>query len=490
MAGKGALYAGMNYSTKVEPVDFGGLALGFAKISEDKRLEAEKKQKEREDFQVQMNTLYGEEIYTAFDNTGIDNLDIIGGKLKDGIVAHSETLNKMFAEGKISRPELAARMNKLKSQSAKYSGFITQLGDYAQKVTDLGSDASQATRLILDRMDELTKNATPVVDADGNISFLSKSGEVITKTPFSQLDKIMDFRKQVDETSIIRDMVATEGELSKIFEGDKIKKTYLEDGKLRKEHKDLLKNYTRTLDDTDLYDIAVRAGIDVKLDPKELLKIDNLDDVRNKVDEHLENLALGEYGRRDSVDEVEYDKTMSVLNVNKERLAKAKKENKTHVKNTLPPSGNKNARDQYVFLTEERPSVIDLQGFTKELNGTPKDNKNYGWMNDSKKLETARVASYETDNQGNHYITISYKVPIVDKKSEEEDKGIPGVVATGGNQKTQYELKTAEMIITDPSLIGQVRAKFDLETEASMFNTVTPTTQSATTSNVVGGNAR
>lgn len=445
MADQGALYAGMNYSTKVEPVDFGGLALGFAKISEDKRLESERKQKEKEDFQVEMNKLYGEEIYTAFDNTGIENIDIIGGKLKDGIVAHSETLNKLYTENKISKPELQARMNKLKSQSAKYNGFITQLGDYADKVQSLGSDASEATRLILQRMDELVKNATPVVDSEGNISFLSKSGEVITQTPFSQLDRIMDFRKQVDEKSIIDGMVNTEGALSKLFEKGAIKSTYLENGRLKEAHRTLLSRYTSTLDDTDLYDIASRAGIDVELSPKDVLKITNKDAVKAGVNQYLEKLALGEYQRKESLDYAEYTTVMDRHNLTKTQIGKALQEDQSYVKNTLPASDNKLQRSQYVLLKPQK--VANLQGMMTDLmkvfpaSATPGIDFN-----------TAEVSDYQEDGKGGHYATITYVREIPQKSITGEPVDPIKIV----------DSQTVQM--TSPEVIGRVRAVTGLPT--------------------------
>jgi hypothetical protein len=451
MAGKGALYESMQYSTKVEPVDFGGLALGFAKISEDKRKEAEQKQKERDQFQIETDRLYGEEVYSAFDNTGIDNLDIIGGKLKDGITAYSTTLNKLFSDGNLTMPQYQAKMNKIQSQSAKYRSFITQLGDYAQKVTDLGSDASEATRLILDRMNDLTQNATPVVDSEGNISFLSKSGETLTQTPFSQLDKIMDFRKQVDEKSIIRDMVATEGGLSQLFdESGAIKSTFLENGELTENHRTLLGQYTKTLDDTDLYDVAARAGINVELSPKELLKITNRGQVEQEVNKYLEKLALGEYARQDSLNYAKYQETMDKHNLTRAQINKAVKADQKYVKNNLPTGGGKRERDQYVFLQPH--NVTEIQGAEQTLYS---ELMNLAGPTKQIDLTEAKISDYQTDEMGKHYATIEYSVQV---------ERTPAEIRLNPSAKPTYVKKVAEIEIKDHDLIGRIRALGGLQT--------------------------
>lgn len=308
-ANSGAYYEGLQYASQgVEPVKFGELSMGFAKIVEDKRLEEKRDREKKEDFQMEMTKLFGEEIYSAFDGTGLADVDILGSKIKDSFVARANVVNSLYENGKLTRSQVMQEMVKIKAQSSKYSIVISSISDTLKKQEELGGELSESSKFMLNRIDDLMKNAVPVVDASGKFSLLSKDGDVITKNPFDELQKLLDVRKRYDTDSIINSVVAARGQ-EQIIRGDKVIKKPRDIGESdQKAFKDIV----TSLDDEDMYDIVERIDlrdaegnrIKASIDNKSVFKITNREELEGKVVDYLKESAQAKINNLESIDEV------------------------------------------------------------------------------------------------------------------------------------------------------------------------------------------
>lgn len=476
MAKGTAQYEAMQYS-QAAPVDFGKIAMGFAQVSENKRLEAERKQKEKDDFQVKMDELYGETIYSPFDNTGLANIDIANQKIKDSIVAQSNIINKMFEEGKLSRPEVSRRMNLLKAQTSQYNNFVNGISGAVEEYKKLGDNASASSRLIMEKANKLFQNTAPGVDSDSMLKFYTRDGETLQSTPFMQLQGMLDIRASVNEKEIVNEIIGFEKNANKIFEDGVVYNKFLETGKLQPEHKTLISSWTKTQDDKDLFDLADKAGlIDavddkgnkiVDLDDSEILKIRNRESVEKKVNEYLESLTESSLNIRDYKDEVEGTKLTGMLADDKRQMEALRLRQ-------LELEGEPS------FDVYENPDQIDGLGFQV----VPKQNKQpsiIGLTQESLKKLGAEAGllgsipkatiSYYEEYENNSYVRINYPVivtpKVVDEESGETKDGVP------------YETtRTQRLRISDPETKNFVRTRLKIPTTQSLqINTNRNTTQ-------------
>lgn len=411
MAQNTAQFEAMQYS-QAAPVDFGNIAMGFAQVSENKRLEAERKQKEREDFQVKMDELYGETIYSPFDNTGLANIDIANQKIKDSIVAQSNIINKLFEEGKLSKPEVSRRMNLLKAQTSQYSNFINGISGAVEEYKKLGDNASASSRLIMEKANKLFQDTAPGVDADSMLKFYTKDGETLQATPFMQLQGMLDIRASVNEKEIVNEIIGFEKNANKIFESGTVYNKFLETGKLQSEHKTLISNWTKTQDDKDLFDLADKAGlIDavdeegnkiVDLDENEILKINNREKVEKKVNEYLESLTESSLNIRDWKDEVAGLDMNLKMQENYRRAKKQAEELKGQAKYNVAA-----VKDQTQLNRGTGTQYIPKSGAIK-LSALPQATLKAIGAQAIPGLPDATL-NYYTQYEGNSYVNISYE---------------------------------------------------------------------------------
>lgn len=476
MAQNTAQFEAMQYS-QAAPVDFGKIAMGFAQVSENKRLEAERKQKERDDFQVKMDELYGETIYSPFDNTGLANIDIANQKIKDSIVGQSNIINKLFEEGKLSRPEVSRRMNLLKAQTSQYSNFINGISGAVEEYKKLGDNASASSKYIMDKANKLFQNTAPGVDTDSMLKFYTKDGDVLEATPFMQLQGMLDIRASVDEKEIVNEIIGFEKNANKIFESGTVYNKFLETGKLQSEHKTLISNWTKTQDDKDLFDLADKAGlIDavdeegnkiVDIDKNEILKINNREKVEQKVNEYLESLTESSLNIRDWRDDVEGTKLTGMLADDKRQIEALRLR-------------QKELEGEPSFDVYENPSLQDGKG----LQVVPRQNKQpsiIGLTQDSlKKLgaETGLLGSipqatisYYEEYEKNSYVTINYPITVTPKVKDKD---------TGKTKDGEpYKAYTTQRLrIDDPETKNFVRTRLKIPpTQSLQINTNTNTPQ-------------
>ena len=467
MAQNTAQFEAMQYS-QAAPVDFGKIAMGFAQVSENKRLEAEKKQKEKDDFQVKMDELYGETIYAPFDNTGLANIDITNQKIKDSIVAQSNIINKMFEEGKLSRPEVSRRMNLLKAQTSQYSNFINGISGAVEEYKKLGDNASASSRYIMDKANELFQNTAPGVDSESMLKFYTKDGETLQSTPFMELQSMLDIRASVNEKEIVNEIIGFEKNANKIFESGTVYNKFLETGKLQSEHKTLISSWTKTQDDKDLFDLADKAGVEVKLEPGKLLSIQNRKEVEGKVNEYLESLTESSLNIRDYKDEVEGTKLTGMLADDKRQIEALRLR-------------QKELEGEPSFDVYENPSLQDGEGFQV----VPRQNKQpsiIGLTQDSlKKLgaETGLLGaipeatiSYYEEYGKNSYVTINYPIVVTPKVEDKET----GKTKDGVPYKSYT---TQRLRLSDPETKNFVRTRLKIPpTQSLQINTNRNTPQS------------
>jgi hypothetical protein len=401
----------MQYS-QAQPVDFGKIAMGFAQVSENKRLEAERKQQEREDFQVKMTETYGETIYSPFDNTGLANIDIANQKIKDSIVGQSNIINKLFEEGRLSKPEVARRINLLKSQTSQYNNFVNGISGAVEEYKKLGGNASESSKLIMEKANQLFQNTAPGVDTESMLKFYTKDGEVLQETPFMELQGMLDIRAGVNEKEIVNEIIGFEKNANKLFENGTVYNKFLETGELQEEHKSLLFNYAKSQDDKDLYDLASKAGIKVELDPSKLLSITNREDVEKGVQEYLGELTKSSLNIKDWKDDVAgLDMSLKM----KENYRREKKFNQ----------GSGDAAKYNLATVEDKTGLnrgSGVQAIPKsgsiKLSALPEATLKAIGAQAIPGLPQATV-NYYTEYDGASYVNVSYKESVINQNNEE-----------------------------------------------------------------------
>ena len=427
----GAYFEGMQYANQgVQPVNFGEIATGFAKIVEDKRLEAKKDKERREATQMEMSKLYGEEIYSAFDGTGLKDVDVVTGKIKDSIVARANVLNSMFEKGSLTAPQMMQEMQKLNAQSKKIASFANSSAEKFNEIQN-NPNSSAATGVKIQRSAQLFENATPIIDASGKFSFLSKDGDVITNSPVDELERLLDNRDKVDVDGIAKTIIDTRGQLQKTYQDGKVIESK---GSVGEGEKKYISNLVDSMDAEDIFDIADQAGfedIKAEVDPNHVFKIVNEDQVKQRVKEYLEEYTQESFNAQTKIDEVA-GKNMSLALQREYRAAEEyKKANEGAVVNVIAGEDEKERIEVYPPAGKKimvESLVTKGQSFSK-----------------------GSIGNYTVDEDGNHTASISYTSTI----------DVPAEVGKGTEKKTVTI--TEDVKLDTPSAINQVRTQFGME---------------------------
>lgn len=428
-ANSGAYYEGLQYASQgVQPVNFGELSMGFAKIMEDKRLEEKRDREKREATQMEMTRLFGEEIYSPFDGTGLADTDIVSAKIKDSIVARANVINSMYEKGELTNPQMMQEMVKLNAQSKKYAAFVSGIETKIGEIQKLGGNASEYTTLMLENVDNLMKNATPVMDASGNLSFLTKDGDQIVSNPFNELERLLDVRQKYDVTPFIDNLLKTRGK-ERLIEGGAVVEKLTD---INENDEKAFRDIVNTLDDADKFDIAQRAGITVERDPNSVFKILNQEAVDKGIVDYMKETAQSKINQTKAVDEVAASQLSMQLNQDYRAAQKWAKENQGAIVNVV---GEKD-EDQEIQVFPAPGQNVLVKSIIVDNNAIP----------------TANIGRYVVDKDGNHKATISY---VTTKEIPPEQ---------GRGTSTFKEVTTTEDItITDPGTINQIRTQFGLE---------------------------
>jgi hypothetical protein len=432
----GAYFEGLQYASQgVEPVKFGELAMGFAKIKEDQRLEAKRDKERRESAQMEMTKLFGEEVYSAFDGTGLKDVDVVTGKIKDSIIARANVLNSMFEKGELTGPQMMQEMTKLSSQSKKISSFASSASDMISKISE-NTNASAATDFLLQRANQLFQNATPVMDSSGKISFLSKDGDVLTNNPVDELENLLQNRQKVDVNAIAKSIVDTQGQMQRIVQGGSVVKTL---GSVGENQRKYIGNLVGAMDQEDIFDIAQQAGIKTEMDPNSVFKIKNIDQVKTEVQKYLENTTQAAFDAKKEVDQV----AGKQLSIQQSQEARAQKAAEMSVINVVKDDQGKAIETQASPAPGKTASVRSL-------------------LIGNKTIPVANIGKLVVDEKtGAHRATISYEVPI-DAPVPDGAEVAPALQKLLQQGEKQTKIITEEVALTDPAVINQIRTQLDM----------------------------
>lgn len=425
----GAYYEGLQYASQgVEPVKFGELAMGFAKIKEDQRLEKKRDQERREATQMEMTKLFGEEIYSPFDGTGLKNTDIFNSKLKDVIIGRANVLNSLYEKGQITGPQMMQRMVKLTAQSKKYAEAAKSASSKIEQYTQLGGDASEYSNLMIQSFDNAMNLASPAVDPDDNIIVLTKDGDQVVGNRLDELDKFVDVRKKYDVDSVVSSIISSKAK-QRVVKGGKVIEKYADVGD---NEKSAFSNLVRTLDDGDKFDIAQGFGIPVTRDPNSTFRITNTEEVDQAIVEKMMQLAQERIDRLTSVDEVAGKQLSVQLNQDYRAAENFKKENQNSVINVV---GDKEEDQEIQVFPPPGKNVIVKSIVAR-----------------NKTIPVGNIGNYIVNNKGEHKVTVSYTTMV------------PAEPSVGNKPGSMKEvLVTEDLILDDPATINQVRSQFGME---------------------------
>jgi hypothetical protein len=440
-ANSGAYYEGLQYASQgVQPVNFGELSMGFAKIMEDKRLEEKRDREKREATQMEMTRLFGEEIYSPFDGTGLADIDIVNAKIKDSIVARANVINSMYEKGELTNPQMMQEMVKLNAQSNKYASFANSISTKVEEIQKLGGNASEYTTLMLERIDDLMKNASPVMDDSGSLKFLTKDGDAVVSNPFNELERLLDVRQKYDTTPVIESLIRSRGK-ERVTEGGAVIEKLVD---LNENDEKAIRNIVNTLDDADKFDIAMRAGVEVKRDPNSVFKILNQDEVDSGIVTYMKDLAKGRIDQTKTVDEVAGEQLS--MQLRQDYRAGQKFANETK-------------------LTEVNAKIDEETG-EQIISAFPAPGKKISVNSlivGGRGIAYPSIAYYSLDKDGVHRARISYETEIE----------VPSEM--GNRQVTKKKVDVVEdVVLEDVININQVRTEFGLPPMEEVSTTPTP----------------
>jgi hypothetical protein len=435
----GAYFEGMQYANKgVQPVNFGELSMGFAKIVEDKRAQEKQDRIRRENTQMEMQKLFGEEVYSAFDGTGLKDVDVVTAKIKDSIVARANVLNSMFEKGELTAPQMMQEMQKLNAQSKKISSFASSAAKSFEEIQG-NTNSSAATEYLVQRANQLFQEATPVMDSSGKISFLSKDGDVMTNNPVDQLDRLLQNRNKFDVDNLAETIVNTQGQIRKTYENGQVITSKGEVGESQIEY---ISNLVNSMDAEDLFDIADQAGIEVEMDNASVFSIKNEDQVKAKVKKHLEDYTREKFKAKTSVDEVA-GKQLSVQMQREYREAeKFKKQN-----------------EGAIVDIKEDGSVVAYPAQNKKINVT-------SLVIEGRPISAANIGSYSVSPEGEHQVTITYSSTedLLSGMSPDKKAEVLSALSLTGEGGTTRNIQLTETLTIDNiAALNQIRAQLGMD---------------------------
>lgn len=298
MSKGGAYYAAAGIANQSQPVQYGEIALGFAKASEAKRLEAKADERYRQEIMDKSMEKWGDEIFGEFDGTGIDNIDGVASKVKDQVKRHAETLNALYEEGKISQSQLNSRLRKLSNDSKSYRGIVGQVAQFLDENEKLGGKASKYNEEVIKQLENFRFNMVPVVDENSNIAFLTEDGEKggINKTELSKFGDMLRAKQGIDDQDIFSDIMKGLKPNTRVIRNKAgnivgIKESYIDGDSISTNTENYLKSMLESKTDDELIDMAIKNGVDygkgLMIEDQAKLKSDLLKVYREKTKEYL-----------------------------------------------------------------------------------------------------------------------------------------------------------------------------------------------------------
>jgi hypothetical protein len=292
---------------------------------------------------------------------------------------------------------------------------------------------------MLENVDNLMKNATPVMDASGKLSFLTKDGDTIVSNPFNELERLLDVRQKYDTNPVIESLIRSRGK-ERVTEGGAVIEKLVD---LNENDEKAIRNVVNTLDDADKFDIAMRAGVEVKRDPSSVFKILNQDEVDSGIVTYMKDLAQGRIDQMKTVDEVAGEQLSIQLRQDYRAGQKFAKETK---------------------LTEV-DAKIDKETGEEKISAFPAPGKKISVNSliiGGRGITSPSIAYYSLDKDGVHRARISYETEI----------DVPGI---GKQPPAKKKVDVVEdVVLEDVININQVRTEFGLPPIEEVSTTPTP----------------
>ena len=300
MAQNTAQYEGLQYSSKAPVFDYGSITRGVNEIVEKKRLEDEAKAKELEAQKSELIKEYGDEIYSTFELTGLENADQLGLETKNLIIDTAEDIQRRLTNGEITQSEATREMMMARNQSKKVSEYVSGLSQYANQLTEQGENISPADELKLNRINSMIGTGVSVgKDSRGNLLFLSKEDGKMVPSPFAKLPSYMTFSQNIQPEKFVDDVMKNSALNTYNVGGVQIQSPFTRDNKITENQAKAFKDTVDNLDGEVLYNAAVNAGIeniDYVLDGE--LKIKDEKTVKQQLVEKLKEKAMSKYGNQ------------------------------------------------------------------------------------------------------------------------------------------------------------------------------------------------
>ncbi len=436
MAQNTAQYEGLQYTSQAPVFDYGSITRGVNELVATKKAEDEKKAKELEDQKLQLLRDYGDEIYSNFELTGLENTDQIGLDAKNLIVERAEGINKMLANGEISMSDASRMMMSIRNQSKKASEQIAGLSEYANAIREKGDKASPSDVLKLDRIDNMISSGVSVaMDNKNNMMYISQEDGKMVTSPFSKVKSYYTFSDNLQPDGVVDTVMKNSAMNTYKIGNRKVSSALNRDNELTDNQKNAYTSFVGELSPEDAYDLGINSGLNKEelgamLDGE--ISFKDRKSVDKKIVDKLIETTKNKYGNQ-VIDEV----TGAKLSMEEARLDLAKKA-------STPKA------DKKVSFTETDDAFIYTGNVSKQ-NKVPAINLGGNPFRD------VIVTSYKKSKIGGpDEVTISYTgVPT----GLDEDK------AYFLEDKNKGTTQTATIQITDPTEVAFVRNAIGLSTD-------------------------
>jgi len=425
MASKAAYYEGLQYANRdVKPVDFGGLALGIARVEKEKFDRAEKERKENENFQLKINEDFGDIVYPSFDKSGLENVDIYMDGAAEMVSARSQDLNDQYNSGAIDKVQYRREMTKLKGQAQQLTSNIGMIQKYVDDYRAMGDNIDPSSQDTMEELQALFENAKPYLTKDnrlGNISAARNEDGELEPRGFlwDKAASMLQVDAKYDTFGIPKQILGIQGELSKFIGTEAILNTHLnKDGSLKEGTSNLISESVSTLSDRQIVSYARQNGYSVDRDNTDRLKILNRSEIENQIIDDQKEKTLALLQQKQSLDEVE--KTKLDIALQDSYLRQKKMSNDQRAKKGY----------NYSYYTKENAQAegIGLSGDVEEFTVT-KDIQvknipiqEIGLIGNisADAIETGQVKQLHRNGNGDYMVTISYveKTPILSPNDE------------------------------------------------------------------------
>lgn len=403
MAQNTAQFEAMQYTSQTPAFDYGSITRGVGDIVEKKRLEDEKKAKELEAQKLELLKEYGDEIYSDFEMTGLENTDQLAFNTKNLILEMAEETNRKLANGEISMVDASREMMMARNQSKNASEFFTGLKGYAETLRSKGEDSSPADNLKLDAVDNMITNGVSIArDGKNKFLLLARRDGKIVPSPFGSLSKYTTFSDNIKPESII-EAVMSNSATNKYDDGKGIvfESKLSKANTLTENQKAGFSEFLNSIDNEELYNAAVNSGVEIPKEEYSLngeLTFKDAQSIRNKTLAEIEKKAQIQYGNP-ALDEV----AGKTLRAQLEKLEKDK-DKKPDIKKTKDTKG----RDVFLLDVKQQEGLsysFKVAGQDTGLGPQPAKEMQY---------ENFKVNSY-TPGMGDKadIVSITFKEPVI-----------------------------------------------------------------------------